>query len=638
MDFTGHAGLNRDLLTRMAGTMVHRGPDDGGTYLNSDRRLGFGFRRLAIVDLSTAGHQPMSNEDGTVWIVFNGEIYNHLELRQELEVAGHLFCSHSDTESIIHGYEQWGEDVVHHLRGMFAFAIWDERQKQLFVARDRIGVKPFYYTLQKGRFLFGSEIKAILAYPEVEPAVELQALYHYLTLAAAPSPLTLFRGIKKLPPGHTLTVSSGGRCELHQYWDPLFPEDDLQGMKEVEMAERLRELLQESIRLRMMSEVPYGVFLSGGVDSSLNLALMSKLVNRPVDTFSVAIQNDARSDELSRARRVAGHYGANHHQLVIKPQDFVDFLNQMVWHQDEPLADPVCVPLYFVSKLARDTGTIVIQVGEGSDELFAGYDGYLFMANLYRRCYAPFQALPVWLRQAVMPLAASLLSDRKLEYVRRAASGQELFWGGATVFSEHEKRRFMWPLMSNSMVSTHDDVVKDLYARFDAERPEAGFLDRIIYLELKQRLPELLLMRVDKMTMANSIEARVPYLDPELVRFALAIPSAWKIRRTTTKYILKVAARGLVPDQVIDRPKSGFCGSASNMVTGVLLDHAERAILNSDWLSSVLDIEQIRPRLAEHRAGQRDHGMAIWNLLNLVAWHQRWIEGKVGVELAVNPT
>ncbi|MDA2936677.1 asparagine synthase (glutamine-hydrolyzing) [Acidobacteria bacterium AH-259-A15] len=637
VDFTGHAGLDPDLLTSMADTMVHRGPDDWGTYLSPDRCLGFGFRRLAIVDLSAAGHQPMSNENGTVWIVFNGEIYNHLALRRELEAAGHVYCSRADTESIIHGYEAWGEEVVHRLRGMFAFAIWDERQRRLFLARDRIGIKPLYYTQQKGCFLFGSEIKAILACPRIEPAVEPQALYHYLTLAATPPPFTLFREIRKLAPGHTLTVHSDGRCKLRQYWDPLFPDDSLEGMEEFEVAERLRELLEESIRLRMMSDVPFGVFLSGGIDSSLNVALMSELMNRPVDTFSVAVRDDARSNELSEARRVAEHYGASHHQVVITPQDFVDFLAQMVWHQDEPLADPVCVPLYFVSKLARDNGTIVVQVGEGSDELFAGYPGYAFMADFYRRLYGPFQALPVWFQQAVTPLATGLLSERKLEYVQRAASGQELFWGGATVFSEREKRRLMYPPFSNSLSSTHDDVVKGFYTRFDAGRPEADFLDRAIYLELKQRLPELLLMRVDKMTMANSVEARVPYLDHELVRFALSIPPAWKVRRGVTKHILKVAARGLVPDEVIDRPKTGFCGSASNMVRGILLDHAERSILNSGWLKSVLDIEQIRPRLAEHRAGKRDHGMAIWNLLNLVVWHQRWIEGRVEVELAAKP-
>lgn len=624
-DFNSNARLSHDLLNNMADTLAHRGPDDQGMYLGPDRHLGFGFRRLSIVDLSPAGHQPMSNEDGTVWIVFNGEIYNHAELRRELELAGHVYRSRTDTETVIHGYETWGEDVVHRLRGMFAFAIWDENRRRLFLARDRIGIKPLYYTWQQGRFLFGSEIKAILAWPGVEREVEPEALYHYLTLATTPPPLTLFRGIQKLAPGHTLTVYADGRSESRQYWDPLFPEDNLDGIGEEEIAERLRELLRESIRLHMMSDVPFGVFLSGGLDSSLTVALMSELMDRPVDTFSVAIRDDPRSDEFSQARRVAQHFGANHHEIVITPQDFVDFLPQMVWHQDEPLADPVCVPLYFVSRLARENGTIVIQVGEGSDELFAGYTGYTFMADFYQRRYAPFAALPHWLKQPITAAAECVLPARWVEYVRRAADGQELFWGGATVFSDRAKRRWLRNGYVHQPRSTHDSVVRRHYERFDAVRPGAPFLDRMIYLELKQRLPELLLMRVDKMTMATSVEARVPYLDHELVRFALAIPNSLKIRNGTTKYILKQAARGLIPDVVIDRPKTGFCGSASNMVTGVLLDYAERAITGSDWLRSVLDVEQVGPILAEHRVGRRDHGMAIWCLLNLALWHDIWI-------------
>ena len=624
-DLNGQAGLSHDLLSSMANTMAHRGPDDQGTYLSPDRRLGFGFRRLAIVDLSPAGHQPMSNEDGTVWIVFNGEIYNHAELRRELEAAGHVYRSRTDTETVIHGYEAWGEDVVHRLRGMFAFAIWDEKRQRLFLTRDRIGIKPLYYTWQQGRFLFGSEIKAILAWPGVERAVEPEALYHYLTLATTPPPLTLFRCIQKLPPGHTLTVYADGRSESRQYWDPLFPEDSLDGMGEKEIAERLQELLRESIRLRMMSDVPFGVFLSGGVDSSLNVALMSELMDRPVDTFSVAIRDDPLSDERSQAQRVAQHFGANHHEIVITPQDFVDFLPQMVWHQDEPLADPVCVPLYFVSQLARENGTIVIQVGEGSDELFAGYTGYAFVTDFYRRRYAPFAALARWLKGPAAAVAERFLPPHQAEYVRRAADGQELFWGGAIVFSERTKRRWLRDGYAHQSHSTYDSVVQRHYERFDAVRPGAPFLDRVIYLELKQRLAELLLMRVDKMTMATSVEARVPYLDHELVRFALAIPSSLKICNGTTKYILKQAARGLLPDDVIDRPKTGFCGSANNMVTGALLDYAERAIMGSDWLRSVLDVEQVRPIVAEHRAGRRDHGMVIWCLLNLALWHDVWI-------------
>ena len=624
-DFSDRFEINRSDLRRMADTMAYRGPDDHGTYVNPDRRLGFGFRRLAIVDLTKAGHQPMSNKDGSIWIVFNGEIYNHEHLRKDLEAAGHSYRSRTDTETIIHGYEEWGQDVVERLHGMFAFALWDERHKRLFLARDRIGIKPLYYTWQQGCFLFASEIKAILAWPGVERRVENEALYHYLTLAVTPPPLTLFRGIRKLAPGHVQTVYHDGRVDERQYWDPLFPADELIGINEAEIAERLKEMLSESIRMRMMSDVPFGVFLSGGIDSSLNVALMSKFMDRPVDTFSVAIREDSLSDERSAARRVAEQFGTNHHEVVITPRDFVDFLPKMALHQDEPLADPVCVPLYFVSKLARDNGTIVIQVGEGSDELFAGYSLYAFMADFYRRRYSLFRALPDWLKHLARPVAKRLLSDSKFEYIERAIAGQELFWGGATVFSEREKRRLVRKDWSESHFNTHNEIVREIYARFDNARPGADFLDRLCYLELKQRLPELLLMRVDKMTMATSVEARVPYLDHELVRFCLSIPAAMKVRNGITKYILKKTARGLIPDAVINRPKTGFCGSASNMVTGAVLEYAEQAIWGSDWLHSVLDIEQLRPILAEHRAGRYDHGMSIWCLLNLVLWYDTWI-------------
>jgi asparagine synthase (glutamine-hydrolysing) len=298
----------------------------------------------------------------------------------------------------------------------------------------------------------------------------------------------------------------------------------------------------------------------------------------------------------------------------------------MVYHQDEPLADPVCVPLYYVSKLARDNGTIVIQVGEGADELFAGYTGYAVMADFHRRLYSPFAALPAWVKRPVAALAPYMLPARRAEYVQRAAANQELFWGGATVFSEEAKRRLLRNGRMNNDHDTYAEIVAGHYGRFDQVRPGSSFLDRIIYLELKHRLPELLLMRVDKMSMATSVEARVPYLDHELVRFALAIPSTLKYHHGRTKHILKEAARGILPNEVINRPKTGFCGGAGNMVTRPIVDHAEQVIANFDWLRGLINIEAIRPLLAEHRSGRADHGMAIWNLLNLAMWHRHWIQ------------
>ncbi|MBI4539308.1 MAG: asparagine synthase (glutamine-hydrolyzing) [Gemmatimonadetes bacterium] len=647
LDLTGRTPVAFERVQAMADTMVHRGPDDQGVYVSPDRRLGFGFRRLSIVDL-VGGRQPMSNEDGSVWVVYNGEVYNHGELRRELEGRGHRYRTRSDTESILHAYEEWGERCVERLRGMFAFAIYDGRTgagdlraaaavaalgsaPRLFLARDRIGIKPLYYLANAQTFLFASEIKGILAWPGMEREVDEEALHHYLTLSATPAPLTMMRGIRKLPPGHTLTVHGDGRLELQQYWEPLFPDDPpVDAREEPRIIERLRELLRESIRLRMMSDVPFGVFLSGGVDSSLNVALMSELMDRPVDTFSVAIEGDPLSDERSHARAVAAHFGASHHEVLIRRRDFVDFLPKMVRHQDEPLADPVCVPLYFVSRLARECGTIVIQVGEGADELFAGYPGYSILADFHRRLYGPFSQLPPWIKRPIAGLAPYMLPARRAEYVRRAAAGQELFWGGAAVFSDETKRRLLRD-GGDGRPDTYRRVVAAIYAHFDAQCPGRPFLDRMIYLELRHRLPELLLMRVDKMSMAASVEARVPYLDHELVRFALSIPSTLKVHRGRTKYILKQAARGILPDEVIDRAKRGFCGGAANMVAGPLLDYAEEAVLGCDWLRSLFNMEAVRPLLAGQRAGGGDGAMAVWNLLNLALWHRRWIEEEPAV-------
>ena len=649
-DFTGHAEIGHERLRTMADTMVHRGPDDEGTYLSPDRRVGFGFRRLSIVDLE-GGHQPMSNagcpkggqsvygpgneRDGTVWVVFNGEIYNHEELRVELEASGHVYVSRSDTETIVHGYEEWGPDVVHRLRGVFAFAIHDARSGEqrsdiggplLFMARDRLGVKPLYYSERGGRVLFASEIKAILAWPGVPREVDDEALYHSLTLSVTPAPLTMFRDIHKLPPGNRMLVYPDGRTERTEYWDPLDADLSLESATESEIVQRLRELLRESIRLRMMSDVPFGVFLSGGVDSSLNVGLMSELMDRPVDTFSVAIEDDPLSDERSSARRVAQYFGANHHEVLVASQDFVDFLPEMVYHQDEPLVDPVSVPLYYVSKLARDSGTIVVQVGEGADELFAGYNGYALMVDFQRRIYGPFSALPVWMKRTAAAVGSRLLSTRRAEVLRRASAGQELFWGGAIVFTEEAKRRLLTNGRGYERRDTYAEVVVPLYNRFDQQRPGMPFLDRIIYLEMKHRLPELLLMRVDKMSMAASVESRVPYLDHKLVEFALGISSTLKYRRGRTKHILKEAARGILPDDVINRRKKGFCGGADNMVRGPVVDHAEQVIKTSEWLSSLLDLDAVLAMVGEHRSGRRNHSMAIWSLLNLGLWHRAHIE------------
>jgi asparagine synthase (glutamine-hydrolysing) len=605
-------------LRAMAATMVHRGPDSDGFFLAPDRGVGFGFRRLSIVDLAGAD-QPMTNEDGTVQLVFNGEIYNHAHWRPRLEARGHVYRSHGDGEAIVHLYEEYGPDCVHQLRGMFAFAIWDARRRRLLLARDRLGVKPLYYTEQGGQLLFGSEIKALLAHPGCRPRLDHEALSAYLTFAATPAPNTLFAGIHKLPPGTRLVVDEGAP-RLERYWEPR-PDPDLVGRRlpPGEYVERLEALVRESIRLRMMSDVPYGAFLSGGLDSSLNVALMVELADRPVSTFSVAIAGDSRADELDQARRVAQRYGTQHHEVVIGEQDFLHYVPRLAWQQDEPLADPVCVPLHYVSEEVRRSGTRVVQVGEGSDELFSGYRGYAFFADFHRQVWRRYRVLPRPVRRAVSQVASPALKLDRADVLERASGDGELYWGGAVAFFDSHKRRLLGPDPVGAR------TVRALYAEVDRAVPGADQLDRMIGLELRHRLPELLLMRVDKVTMGSSIEARVPYLDHKLVEYALAIPSDLKYRAGVTKWVLKrVAERVGVDQAIVARPKQGFCGSASNMLTPALVARAEMAIMESPLCRERFDLGYVRRMLAEQRAGRVDHSFRLWNLWNLAEWYQCW--------------
>jgi asparagine synthase (glutamine-hydrolysing) len=616
--------VTRDLVVAMSDTMIHRGPDDSGQYISPDHRVGLGFRRLSIVDLA-GGHQPMANETDDTWIVFNGEIYNHADHRPQLERRGHVYRNRSDTETIVHLYEEHGADCVDYLRGMFTFAIWDERRGRLFLARDRIGVKPLYYTVRDGAFLFGSEIKALLSHPLVARELDQEALHHYLTFAATPAPFTLFKGIHKLPPAHTMTVSASGEINTRRYWDPAnFAEDDPPHL-EGEYVERLREKLRESVKLRMMSDVPFGVFLSGGLDSSLNVALMSELMDRPVDTFSVSIEGDSVSDEFRWARRVANEFGANHHEVTINDQTFVDFFPAMVHHQDEPLADPVCVPIHYVSDLARRNGTIVVQVGEGSDELFCGYTGWQRYLSFYERAWRPFTRMPGALRGAAAAVLAPALTPTRRDFLDRAVRNRELFWSGAIAFWESEKER----LVRNGQNGSHPDsyeVVRSHLARLDSLSPGQDQLHRMTFLELNQRLPELLLMRVDKMSMARSIEARVPFLDHKVVELALTIPSSLKYRDGETKYVLKRAAEGILPREIIYRDKAGFCGSSRNMLSPRLLELSEEVLPGARVIREHFDVGVVQSLLADQRQRRADNSFKIWNLLNLALWHQHWLE------------
>ena len=628
--------VETSLIARMRDEMTHRGPDDAGELLFDERRGGFGFRRLSIIDLSAAGHQPMHGCDERTWLVFNGEIYNHAELRTGLEARGHKYASRTDSETIIHLYEERGLDFIHDIEGDYAIALWDERKQQLVLVRDRIGVKPLYFYHRDGRFIFASEIKAILQHAAVTPDIDEQSLYHYLTFLTTPAPATLFRDIQKLPAGHVLTLKRDGALDVQQYWDALPPAEPpikTIARDESEHCHEILRLLRDSIRKRMMSDVPFGVFLSGGVDSSANVALMSELMSRPVETFTVGFSDAEYLNELQSARRIANQFGTNHHEVIISEKEMQEFLPRLVFHQDEPIADPVCVPLYYVSQLARDSGTIVVQVGEGSDEIFSGYDNYVRHLRIYESFWRHAEALPRALRSALSSLSRPALeaTGRKraaIELIRRLGADEPLFWGGVVVYDETFKPRVLSQSLRarmNGLSSLH--VVEPYLKNIEQQRPGSDFLARMTYLELKLRLPELLLMRVDKITMATSVEARVPFLDHHLVEYALGLPRSLKVEGTTGKHILKRALEEILPHDLLYEPKRGFGAPVREWFREGLGGWFDEHLINSTLRKrDLLDYRFVARMLDEHRSRKRDWGFHLWALLNLSLWYERWID------------
>jgi asparagine synthase (glutamine-hydrolysing) len=654
--------VDAEVLAAMRDTMVHRGPDGADSWFSDDRSVGLAHRRLSIIDLSTAATQPMSNETGSVWITFNGEIYNHVGLRAELLQRGHVFrTDHSDTEVLVHGYEEWGLDgLLKRLSGDYAFAIWDQERELLSLARDRIGVKPLYFHAGPQQFLFGSEIKAILANPDVPRDVEPVAMYHYLSFLTTPAPLTMFRGIYKLPAGHAMTVDRQGVIKAWRYWDAVpgqgIDPSEVKGLSEAATedfyVQGIRSRLEKAVDKRMMSDVPFGVFLSGGIDSSTNVALMSRLMDRPVDSFTVGFKDYAHLNELEYADQVAREYKTNHHQILIDEKDMVGYLDQLIHHQDEPIADWVCIPLYFVSKLTRDNGVTVIQVGEGSDEQFSGYASYMGYLRMYHQYWAPFQRyLPKPLQHlaAGMAKAAAKVKPNLGVYadiIDRAARNREHFWSGATVFWESMKRELVRPeadwsaqvpesvvnsgLLPPGYLETDTfNIISSFLGPFDAAHPGQDALTRMIYNEFKLRLPELLLMRVDKITMSESLEARVPFLDHELVEFSMDIPEEWKTRNGVAKYLLKKAVEGLIPDNIIYRKKMGFGAPMADWLRGDFGHQCEQAVMGSGLLRrGHFDTNHIRQMFKDHRSGRRDTSLYLWTLFNLTSWYDYWIDRK----------
>ena len=630
LGFADSFPVSEALAREMATSQRHRGPDDEGVWVDRAHRVALSHRRLSIIDLSAAGHQPMSNEDGTVWITYNGEIYNHETLRAELEAKGHTYHSRTDTETILHLYEEEGTNCVARLDGMFAFAIWDERRRRLLLARDRLGVKPLLYAQLPQGLVFGSEVRAILQHPAVHPELDEDAFYDYLTFAFAPAPRTLFKGIHKLGAAGYMVVGADGRIQRERYWSPWSAEAaaSVRGMAEAEMVRHTRGLLADSIEKRMMSDVPFGVFLSGGVDSSTNVALMAERSSQPIRTFSTAPKGHARYDELSYARMVVKRFGTDHHEVVIDENDLAAYIPQLIEHQDEPTSDWTAIPQHFVTKLARDTDTPVVQVGEGADEIFHGYKGYAD----HRRWVVPFQRrVPDWAQRPIGGAAVWLTHRlgrgiRHGEAIYDAAASPTPYWGGALCFRGPLKDRIVG---DDAGRADSRRIPEAVWREAEEECPEADLFQKMTYVELKQRLSELLLMRLDRITMASSVEGRDPFLDHRLVEFVVALPPQMKYRDGNGKYVLKRAMRGTLPDEILDRRKQGFGTPMPEWLRSEFGELAERTVMSSALRErGLLDMDQVLRLFGAHRAGRGDWSYQLWNLYSVSAWYDRWVAGR----------
>ena len=606
------------ILKRMNDLIIHRGPDDEGFFVADG--IGLGMRRLSIIDLA-GGKQPIYNEDGSIVIVFNGEIYNYRELTSELKKRGHTFRTNSDTEVIIHLYEEYGDSCVHKLRGMFTFAVWNKRHRRLFISRDRLGIKPLYYTQIGKNLIFASEIKCILQYSNIQARLNVEALGNFLSLKYVPSPQTMFDGIKSLPPGHTLSCDQNG-IKIHQYWDLSFTNNEHPRQREEVYAEQLETLLHESVKLHLRSDVPFGAFLSGGVDSSIIVALMSHFLNEPVKTFSVGFDRDNEgTDELPYARLIAQQYQTDHHEIIITPKDFVDMAEKVAWHLDQPLADQATAATYMVSKLASQHVKMVL-TGEGGDELFAGYARYVG-----EHLSPVFQHIP----RAIKSLALS--AGERFSGLRRSkialyalCQSDEItrFTNWFPLFNQNSKEAILSPDLKHAL---NGKATNWVFAQQLEQSNATESLNRMLYVDTKLWLPDYLLLRGDKLSMAASLEARVPILDHHLVEFAASLPPNLKLKHFTRKYLLKKVGRTLLPTKIINRKKEGFPIPMHkwlrNEARPLMLDLLSPATIKKRGL---LDPDYVEKMLNEYETGFTRHSNLIWGLISLELWHQCFID------------
>ncbi len=608
------------LLTEMTGAIIHRGPDDEGFYTSGP--VGLGFRRLSIIDLA-GGHQPLCNEDKTVWIVFNGEIYNYQELRVFLLAKGHTFRTHSDTEVIVHLYEELGEKCVEKLRGMFGLAIWDDRNKSLFLARDRVGIKPLYYCETPSGFLFASEIKALLADSSYHAEVETTLIDRFLTFDYMPGEETLFRGIRKLSPGTCLVVQNG-EIRTRQYWDLQFKDS---GLSEAQAEQKLMDILEESARLHMISDVPVGFLLSGGLDSTAMLSLAVGKTDKRLSSFTVGFSEPGVIDERPFAKLAADIYGSDHHEISISSRDFADFLPKYVWHMEEPVCEPPAIALYYVSKLAREFVTVLIS-GEGGDEAFAGYPNYrsgLWLETLKSKLGS---AMP--LITGTVSLANRILRSGRVArynyllshpfdsyYLSRSATPQRFASGGYSQIYE--------PAFSQLL---HKEATISPLTKLQRLAPAGDIVNRMLYIDTKTWLPDDLLIKADKITMANSIELRVPLLDHEVLEFAASLPANLKVRRTTTKYLAKRALGKRVPEPIINRKKAGFPTPYAAWLKKDLKAWARDVLLDSRTRARGYFRDRAIQKMLDEDKAKDLYAKEIFSLVVLELWHREFVDHK----------
>ena len=614
-NFNHKEPVSNDLIKKMCDVVAHRGPDDSGTFL--DGNIGLGNRRLSIIDLQK-GHQPMTNEDGSIWVVYNGEIYNHPELRDSLKKK-HVFLTDCDTETLVHLYEEFEDAMVNRLRGMFSFALYDKRKQKLLLVRDRFGMKPLYYCLTEKGVTFGSEIKSILQDPRIAREVNMEAMSDYLTFNYVPGPETLFRGIKKLPPAH-LMVCENGKASVRRYWNLDYDSEKREG--DAYYFERTLELLKEAVKIHLMSDVPLGAFLSGGIDSSAIVALMSELSPGRVKTFSIGFEGPSFFNELEEASLVARHFKTEHHPLRVGPKDILEVLPKLVWAFDEPFGDIVALPTFLVSKFAREYVKVVL-TGDGSDEIFAGYLRYA--VDRFARHYLK---LPSFFRNVAKASASQLPRLKRFKKALHGLSNETVSvryaWWLAQMNDSTKGKLFSSQLSKeNASRNSSFNIFEPLFS----ETEEVDPLNRLLYADLRNWLGDVHLTRVDRMSMANSLEARVPFLDHKLVEFAATIPTDLKLKGFTGKYILKKIMKGILPTPILKKKKHGFTVPISYWFRNELKDFAWSILTDPvTQKRPYFDHRFVRSILESHDRGREEMSTTIWALLNLEFWHRMFID------------